>query len=338
MALGATGAAIGGVAQGIGGVTNAIGINNSLNAKNDALSNLTSLAQQNPAGIFGTTPQYSPVDYTPLYQSDPGYAKTVNDVLKGDIYNLKPASDLTSQINAATTKDAMSRITSWDPSFLSSLNQLSANTNAALQGHLPYSDALQIAGGQGQLANTLGNAGGSAPQTAADLGLTRSSLMNQTGPGLLSQITSILNGVDPVSNQVNASSFLLSPSQGVQSAIGENQFGANFNMSQNLQEAAFGAMPDPQAQGLFNLASLQAGQTGTYNPAFGSGLSSLGSIFSNPYVNGLAQQNPTFGLQQSSLTGQYLPYSGQSYGYGSNQFLGNNGYVQGGNPISRSYF
>lgn len=338
MPIGATGAAIGGVASGIGGVANAIGINSSLNAKNDALNSLYSSAQQNPAGIFGTTPQYSPVDYTPLYQSDPGYAQTVNDVLKGNLYNLKPADNLTSQINAATTKDAMSRINTWDPSFMSSLNQLYSNTNSALQGRLPYSDALQIAGAQGQLANQLGNAGGSAPQTAADLGQLRSTLMNQTGPNLLGQVTSILNGVDPVSNQVNSSNFLLSPTQGVQSAIGENQFGANFNMQQNLQETAFGAMPDPQAQGLFNIQALQAGQTGTYNPAVGTALSSLGSIFSNPYVNGLAQQNPQFGQFQSPYTGNYLPYSGTTSPYGSSQFLGNNGYVSGGNPISKRYY
>lgn len=334
MPLGATGSVIGGVTQGIGGISNAIGMNNSLNAKNDALSNLSSLAAQNPAGIFGTTPQYSPVDYSPLYQSSPGYASIVNDVLKGNLHNFPLASDLTSKINAATTTDAMSRISTWDPSFMSSLNQLYANTNSALQGRLPYDDALQIAGARGQLANTLGNAGGSAPQTAADLGMARSTLMNSTGPNLLAQITSILNGVDPVSNQVNSSSFLLSPTQGVQSAIGENQFGANFNMQQNLQQAAFGAMPNPQAQGMFNIAALQAGQAGTYNPSFGTGLSSLGSIFSNPYVNGLAGQNPQFGQFQSPFTGAFLPYTGGSSPYG----LSNGGYVSGGNPISRSYF
>lgn len=328
MGLGSTGAAIGGGLSAIGGISNAFGVNSAAQARNDAYNQLYATAAANPAGIFGTTPDYTHVDYSPLYQSDPGYANLVNQALKGNLYNLKPATDLTSQINAATTRDAMSRITTWDPSFTASLNQLYNNTNQALAGKLPYSDALQIAGGSGQLQNALGNSGGAGPQQAYDLGMTRSQLMNQTGPQLLGGITSLLNQVDPVSNQVNASSFLLNPSQAVQSAIGENQFGANFNMQQNLQEAAFGAMPDPQAAGLFNLQALQAGMAGQYNPSLGMGLSSLGSAFSNPFINGMAQNNPTFSQYYNPQTGTYQPYiTGTSY-------LGNGGYVPGGRSIS----
>jgi hypothetical protein len=328
MPLGATGAAIGGGLSAVGGIAGAIGANSAYNDKQNAYNALLQSAGANPAGIFGTTPEYTPVDYSPLYESDPGYAGLVGDALKGNLRNLPLATNLSSQINSATTKDAMTRVNSWDPSFMASLDQLYSNTNSALQGRLPYQDALQIAGGQGQLSNTLGNAGGSAPQTAADLGQMRSTLMNSTGPNLLGQITSILGQVDPTSSHTTASSFLLNPSQVVQSAVGENEFGANFNMQQNLQEAAFGAMPDPQAQGLFNLQALQAGMAGQYNPSASMALSSLGSAFSNPFINGMAGQNPQFAQYYNPTTGTYQPY------LGGTQFTGNNGYVSGGRSIS----
>lgn len=332
MPIGATGGssfnALGAVGAGLtafGGLSNASAVSDSIAAQQAAFSNLISTAQADPTAIFGSIPQYQHVDYTPLYQSDPGYAGLVNDALKGDLHNLPLATDLTSQINKATSADALSRIQGWDPSFLASLNLLQNNANAALQGNLPYSDALQIAGGQGQLSNQLGMAGGQGPQVAADLGLTRSSLMNTTGPSLLGQITSILNQVDPVTNQINASNFLLNPSQAVSSAVQENQFGATFNMNQNLQEAAFGAMPDPAAQGIFNLQAAQAAMAGQYDPSTGMALSSIGSLFQSPYVNGQypVTSNPYGNLFGTNPYGQ--PYTGSTQS------------IYGGLPISQQY-
>lgn len=268
--------AVSGIAGGVAGLAGA-------NARKKQFGDLMSQAQANAGDIFGEKPSFEGVDYTPLFMSDPGYRQLAADTISGDQANLPAASQLSSDINKAISASSKQRIEGWDPSFMSALNSLYDTRNETLKGRLPYSDALAITADRGRLANDLGYAGGSGPQTAADLGMKRLDLMTQTGPSLTASIANILNSVDPIQRHTTPAQYLLEPSQTVPLAIQENQFAATFGLQNALEQATFDALPDPRAQGLFNLQMAQAGMSGGGTAPFFSaltqGLGALGNLF-----------------------------------------------------------
>lgn len=312
--------AIAGVVGAGAGIAGQIGAANQRKQQAGALNDLISQAQANPEGIFGSKPEFTPVDYQPLYQSDPGYRQIVADVLAGDQANLPAASQLSGDISKAVSRQMMERIKGWDPSFLASMNTLYNTRNQTLQGHLPYSDALDIAGDRGRMANDLGYSGGAGPQIAKDLGLKRLDLMTNTGPQLANTIQNILGQVDPVARHPVPQDYLLYPHDAVPWAIQENQFGATFGLQQNLETAAFNAMPDPAAQGLFNLQAFQAG-------IGGGGGNNAGGI-----LQGLAG-----GIAGLSRLGQGGGFGGFGGGYGS-YGAGQYPYVPNAPQAGGSYF
>jgi hypothetical protein len=286
MPLGAAAAPLSAVASGVGiASTVAGGIANSRaqRQRQNQFGDLLKQAQGNSADLFGTRPEFTPVDYTPLYLSDPGYRQLAGDVIAGDLENLPAASQLSAGINKAITASSRERIEGWDPSFQGAMDTLYSSRNDVLKGRLPYSDALAITADRGRLANDLGMSGGAGPQIAADLGMKRLDLMTNVGPSLTSSIASILNTVDPIQRHTTPAQYLLEPSQIVPIAAHENQFAATFGLQQALESAMFDALPDPGAQGLFNLQMAQAGMSGNGSGsifgAVGQGLGALGGMF-----------------------------------------------------------
>jgi len=211
---------------------------------------------------FGQIPEFEPVDYTPLYESDPGYETAVRQVIDGNRRNVGAASVLTGKINQSISKQAKARIEGYDPSFFGNLATIYNTRNATSAGYLPYSDALAMTADQTRLAGDLGNAGGASPQIAADLGLKRTQLMTETGPNLQALVTNILNQVDPISRHATPQDYLIRPDQAVPWMINENQFGATFDFNQNMQMAAISGMADPAQAGALNMQMFQAGLGG----------------------------------------------------------------------------
>lgn len=211
---------------------------------------------------FGQIPEFTPVDYTPLYESDPGYGTSVRQVIDGNRRNVGAASALTGKINTAISKQAKTRIEGFDPSFFGNLATIYNTRNATSAGYLPYSDALAMTADQTRLAGDLGNSGGASPQIAADLGLKRTQLMTETGPNLQALVANILNQVDPISRHATPQDYLIRPDQAVPWMINENQFGATFDFNQNMQQAAISGMADPAQAGALNMQMFQAGLGG----------------------------------------------------------------------------
>lgn len=274
-------------------------------------------AGQNPEGIFGSPVEFSAPEYKPLEEEDPGYAGIVKRILAGDLSNLGDASALSSGINKEISKATRTRIEGWDPSFMGALSTLEKTRNQTLKGRLPYEDALAITADRGRLANDLGQAGGSGPQTAADLGMKRLDLMTNIGPNLTASIVNILNGVDPIARHSLPQDYLLSPREGVPMAIQDRQFGATFNMDSQLTQAYLDAAPDPAAAGMFNL---QAFQAGLGNPGQGSGTAMLGAV-GNAF-SALGQIN--WGALMGKSGGITAPSAQIAQ---QNPYIGNAGYV-----------
>lgn len=266
-----------GTALGIGSLLlGGAGLASSLSAagrQRKAAQGVYDLAASNPEAFFGTRPE--PVDYTPLFEADPGYAKIALDTIRGSIRNEPKAAELTDAINTSISQQTRKRIEGWDPTFTASMTQLQKNRDMVNAGYLPYADALSIAADRGRLANDLGQSGGASPQIAADLGMKKLDLMTNVGPQLSQMIANIIGQVDPVGRHALPQDYLLAPSQTVPWAIQENQFGATFQAEQN----AIAAMPDPAAAGLLNLQAWQAGMGSGGGTA--SALSGLSQLFAS---------------------------------------------------------
>lgn len=248
------------------------------NRQQKAQAQLAREAQANQAALFGSRPEFEMPEYNPLFRQDPGYAGLVRQIIQGNRRNLGVAGRLSRGINRRITKQAKERMASWDPGFEGALGQMGANRDMALAGALPYSDVMQIAGARGRAAGDFGYSGGAGAQTARDLGMSRSQLMLQQGPQLAAQMTDIINAADPIQRHSTPDQHLLPTQFGVASAIQENQFAANFGMTGALHQAGFGAMPDPQARGMFDLRAAQAGMAGMGGMQLAQGLGSLASI------------------------------------------------------------
>lgn len=243
------------------------------------------------AAVFGQKIQ--PVNYTPLNQSDPGYTAASRLAVDGNLKNLSEDSALASRTNTATTAEQMARVTGLDPTFAASMNQLYQNRNNELAGNIPYADALQSMSQTNRIANDAGGAGSATPQVAADLGISRLSLMNQ-GASLSSQIQGILNGVAPVSSLASPQSYQINPQSYAASTISDNQFGATFQGQQN----AIRAGADPAAAGAYNQSMFQAGLASQNAASQAMAISGVGRS-----LGGVGSAYSSYQRQQNSLSG-----------------------------------
>lgn len=280
-------------------------------------------AASNPEAYFGSIPE--PVDYSPLFKEDPGYANATGQVIAGDRRNLKAAGKLSAGINKEISAEALTRIQGWDPTYVGAMSQLQQNRNSALAGYLPSSDALSITADRGRMANDLGMAGGSGYQTAADLGLKRLDLQTNIGPQLSQTITSILGQVDPIARHESPADYLLKPRDAVPWMIQESQFAAGFQQSEN----AIAAMADPAKAGLLNMQAFNAGFAGSAqrgNAMIGQGIASAASMIGGAYGGGGSNASMFAGLMGGGAGGggggqaqaapaqtSYYPAAGASY-------------------------
>jgi hypothetical protein len=294
-----------------------------------AQEGLLNQAQRNAASIYGTTPEFEPVEYNPLFESDPGYANLVGQIIGGNRRNLRSASRLSGDVNQEISAASRRRIEGWDPGYMGNLAALQQTRDTTSQGYLPYEDAMNIIGSRGRMGADLGIAGGTGAQTARDLGMTRLSLMTETGPQLAAQITDIINANDPIQRHSTPNEYLLPTQFGVASAINENQFGATFGFQQNQAIAGFNALPNPQAQGLFNLQAFQAGFAGQGSQAMANNLgqvASLAGMFGAFSGGGTAAPRGTYQNQYGdSVMRARSVYTNQPIAYpntGSTQYFG----------------
>jgi len=268
---------------------------------------------KNASEVYGS--KIEPVDYNTLESEDPGYSSISRRIIHGNQRNLDVASKLSADTNAAITASSKARINGFDPTFMASLDQLYQNRNNQLQGNISYDDALASMAGRNRQANDNGYAGGSTPQVAADLGISRLSLQQQ-GAGLSEQIAQILNGIDPIARYSTPQDHQITPGQAIPWAIADNQFNANFTSQQN----AIRAMPDPAAAGQFNYAQFLAG-LGGMNPG------GAGAMGGGGNQNSYGQYAQIAGAALSAYN-SYNQGSGQGFGSTSNYGMSYTGSAQ----------
>ena len=249
--------------------------NKRANAASKGLDEAVAYARANPSA-FGEKLDWSGVDYSPMFKSDPGYGNIAGSTIAGNQRNLPANLNLMRETNQAITKDSMDRINTLYPGFAAAVGQQSQNTQNFLRGQLPMEDQNMITSRRTE-AQSLGGGGANAQQVAADLGLARMDLMNQGQAGM-NNLVNMFNAVDPVNRRVNPQSMFVDVGQAISNSIQENQFGAQFAQSERNAELAFGMQPDPQKAGLLNLLAGRGGLQAANQPTSVAGAALTGGM------------------------------------------------------------
>lgn len=280
--------------------------NKRANAASHGLDGAMAYARANP-GAFGEKIDWSSVDYTPMFKSDPGYGNIAGDTIAGNQRNLPANLNLMRETNQAITKDSMDRINTLYPGFASALGQQSQNTQNFLRGQLPMEDQNMITSRRTE-AQSLGGGGANPQQVAADLGLARMDLMNQ-GQASLTNTVNMFNAIDPVNRRVNPQSMFVDVGQAISNSIQENQFGAQFAQSERNAELAYAMQADPQKAGMLNLLAGQGALQAANQPVSVGGAALMGGINAGmgayqaqqtpAWAQVAQQQQPMMGYQQA---------------------------------------
>lgn len=204
-------------------------------------------------GVFGRRPKYHAVDFQPMLEADPGLAGTAADVTRGSLANFQQNTRLADAVNSYLTGDAQRRVSAFDPYLMGTLEQTGRNASLAAQGILPTSDVETLVGNRNEMAGIFGTAGTSRGQVAKDLGLARLDLQTRTAPMLAQTNAAIVNAIAPPQMRDDPRTSQVGLQQALGIGAADNQFEAQFDRNELNLRSILQAMPDPQAQGLFNL-------------------------------------------------------------------------------------
>lgn len=227
------------------------------NVSSEEFKAVIDYAKKNPEA-FGSKPdEWNSLDYAPLFQTDPGYANLAAQVIAGNQGNLDASTQLSRDTNAYATEDARTRMNQWYPGFQDAFSQQQQNTSNLLAGRLPWEDIMGIAARRTEANSLLGGAGNSQ-QVAADLGLTRLSLMQQ-GERSLNANADLVGRIDPFARRIMPQSMFVDTGQAISTAATENW--QDYQAAAAERDAAFAyeMMADPYHQGMLNLYAGAAG-------------------------------------------------------------------------------
>ena len=239
----------------------------------------------NPNGYAGSRVQGAA--YQPVSLSE-----SLRGTVGANQQNLGRINQLVSDTNRSTLQNDFSRINSFSPSILQTLQSLAGNASMLSSGQLPQDAISQLISSRQSQSGTFGIPGGSSPATLKDLGLSSLDAMNQ-GASLFQQVLQGADAISPLNRQISAAQYQFDPNTGLQTDLAQAQ------LQQQSQQNIYNlnAAPDPalalqtqlRLQMANNTASTRSGiaglqqapQTnyaqlyGSIGQAAGNGLSSI---------------------------------------------------------------
>lgn len=256
----------------------------------------------NPTGYAGSKVQaamYEPVDITESQRSS----------VQGNLDNLGLINQLVSGANRATTANDIERILSFDPNAMQTLGNLSENAAMWSSGRLPTDAIEDIISSRSSSSGAYGTPGGAGAATLRDLGLNSMDAVNK-GASLFSQITNAAESISPVSRQIAAPQFFITPQQGLQTDLQQALLDQQSRQNANNLNAA----PDP-ALALQMQLRLQAANS---RAAMTSGNASLVGNNTVPYASMYGQIGNSLGNAIAGLFGGgQQSYGGMGGGFSS---------------------
>lgn len=269
------------------------------------------LMGQKPMDVFGLKPQYLPVDFETMTDQSAGLRDQGRDVTRGNIANFADNSALASAVNAFLTNDAKGRVSTFDPYLMGNIEQTGRNAALASQGILPTSDAQDIVGARNEMAGIFGTAGTSRGQVAKDLGLARLDLQTRVAPSMMQGNAALINAIAPPQMRDDPRSSQVQTGQALQIGAADNQFEATFDRQEKNLQSLLAAMPDPRAQGLFNLQNTLRAQQFMIDFGLANGLGVPGTMPDNLGGEGMAGM-----MQGMSTAGNIFSSIGSIFGGG----------------------
>lgn len=269
------------------------------------------LLGQKSQDVFGVRPQYQEVDFQTMTDQSAGLRQQANDVTRGNIANFADNSALAAAVNAFLTNDAKGRVSSFDPYLMGNIEQTGRNAALASQGILPTSDAQDIVGARNEMAGIFGTAGTSRGQVAKDLGLARLDLQTRVAPSMMQGNAALINAIAPPQMRDDARSSQVQVGQALQIGAADNQFEATFDRQEKNLQSLLAAMPDPRAQGLFNLQNTLRAQQFMIDFGLANGLGVPGTMPDNLGGEGMAGM-----MQGMSTAGNIFSSIGSIFGGG----------------------
>lgn len=273
-----------------------------------------------PVDVFGRRPSYYEVDFETMLDQDPGLGNLAGDVTAGNLRNFAANSQLAEGVNNFLTSDAKKRVGAFDPYLLGNIEQSGRNAALASQGILPTSDAESIVGNRNEMAGIFGTAGTSRGQVAKDLGLARLDLQTRVAPGMMQGNAAMINAIAPPQMRDDPRTSQVSQAQAIQVGAADNQFESEFDRRELSLRSMLEAMPDPMAQGMFNLQNMYRSQQFMIDFGLANGLGVPGTMPDNLGGEGMAgmmQGIGSVGNAFSSLFG-----GGGSSGFGTPGIFG----------------
>lgn len=239
------------------------------------------LMGQDPKKLFGTRPQYIPVDFETMLDQDPGFADISGDVTRGNLQNFGLTSQLAGQVNQFLTQDAINRVNAFDPLLMDNIQATGRAAQLASQGILPASDREQIVGAANERASLFGTPGTSRGQVARDLGLTQLDLQTRIAPQLTQTNTALINAIAPPQMRDDPRSREVSIGQAIQVGAADNQFEAQFDRREQNLRSLLASIPDPRSQGIFSLQNALRAQKFMIDFGLANGLGMPGTMPEN---------------------------------------------------------
>lgn len=281
--------------------------------------NLTELLfGQKPRDVFGSRPKYIPVDFAPMLEADPGLKGVARDVAKGNLENFDLQASLAEGVNNFLTADAKKRVGAFDPYLMGNIEAQGKNAALANAGVLPTSDAQDIAARRNELTGLFGTAGTSRGQVARDLGLSQLDLQTRIAPMLNQSNAAVINAIAPPQMRDDPRTREVQNSQAIQIGAADNQYEAEFDRREMNLLSLLRSIPDPMAQGIFNLQNTLRSQQFVIDFGLAGGYGVPGTMPDNlggegmmGFTQGMGAAGNIFSSIGGAMSGGY---GGSSYG------------------------
>lgn len=257
-------------------------------------------------------------------------AESQRSGVEGNIGNLDVINQLVGQTNRATLENDRTRADFFAPGTSDTLSQLSRAALGLSSGQLPDDVVQDIISDRSSRAAALGTPGGSGAATLRDLGLNSLDAISR-GSDLMRANLAAAESISPISRQIAAPQFFISPQEKLNTDLQQAQLDQNSRQNKYNLDAA----PDPgknlmaqlKIQGANQSAAIRAGVAGIPQPQFPSAQvygaigNSIGNAIANLGNGGGGGYGGGYNTGFGSSQGGFNPAAYNAYATSYNQNL-----------------
>lgn len=243
--------------------------------------------------------------------------------VQGNLNNLDVINQLVQGTNRGTLANDIERANAFSPGAMDTIASLGSAASRLSQGQLPFDAIEDIISDSSSRAGALGTPGGNSPATLRDLGLNSLNAYQQ-GANLLNQSLQAAEQISPISRQMAAGQYMITPGQQLQTDLQQAQLSQQSRQNANNLNSA----PDPGAamiaqlhlQNIMNQSSIMAGGAQLVQPdmtPYASIYGQMGNTISNALTGAFGGGGNTYSQGFSSGFGNNSGFNANAYNAGA---------------------